>query len=643
VITSGGWRAERRVRNVHNVKDYGATGDGVTNDAAAIDAAVAALTDDSMLVFPPGQYLYSKTSSASNVAGAIKLDGLDRVAVVFDPAAELVLDTLTGGGGTGTRHGLLVHGSCSDVWVENVTLRWNPAPTARTLGDGFRFLGYPSDSAPGGGWTTTTGKVQNVHLINCTTVAAPQTGAIFMGCSDVRVVNFRAESTKADSLHFNACRRVNIDGVTAVDCGDDSLAFVTYYHATDIPEAAEGPFAQPSLGEWSNFNSSARGVVSHGSLANGVRVSGSLNVTVTGVSVDAPAASGVLIDGGQADGSHIWSYQASRGIVVGDVSVTSPDTGVLVEAFNAGSGVNSRFWAFDVRISNVVVRDSGNRPLRVQGDGSSTGIITGVSVSGVRGYAATNKQMSLAGARDCSIVDVYNEGDIAIYGEQTVFSGALSGLARHNIAVGNLFANGGTILLQDLRGVTAGTLKSASSQSDGIIMNRVKEMTAGTMSIVLPNRGNSGTVRALLLNTVQQLTVGDFEVTHDGNTTTSFRSLEIGGGDATNVSTDIIVERGIYRNTINQSDSDVVLQGGTYAPTNYIYDLRFFNGGEASPVWRRERRGSTAWPEVFIGAGTPEGAVTAPVGSSFARTDGGAATSQYVKESGSSNTGWVGK
>jgi hypothetical protein len=43
------------------------------------------------------------------------------------------------------------------------------------------------------------------------------------------------------------------------------------------------------------------------------------------------------------------------------------------------------------------------------------------------------------------------------------------------------------------------------------------------------------------------------------------------------------------------------------------------------------------------GAGSPEGAVTAPVGSTYRRTDGGAATSFYVKESGSGNTGWVGK
>lgn len=43
------------------------------------------------------------------------------------------------------------------------------------------------------------------------------------------------------------------------------------------------------------------------------------------------------------------------------------------------------------------------------------------------------------------------------------------------------------------------------------------------------------------------------------------------------------------------------------------------------------------------GAGTPEGAVAAGIGSTYRRTDGGALTSFYVKESGAGNTGWVAK
>ncbi|MCA9329526.1 hypothetical protein KDA11_02690, partial [Candidatus Saccharibacteria bacterium] len=46
---------------------------------------------------------------------------------------------------------------------------------------------------------------------------------------------------------------------------------------------------------------------------------------------------------------------------------------------------------------------------------------------------------------------------------------------------------------------------------------------------------------------------------------------------------------------------------------------------------------------IFHGTGDPEGSITASVGSTFHRTDGGASTTLYVKESGTGNTGWVAK
>lgn len=45
-------------------------------------------------------------------------------------------------------------------------------------------------------------------------------------------------------------------------------------------------------------------------------------------------------------------------------------------------------------------------------------------------------------------------------------------------------------------------------------------------------------------------------------------------------------------------------------------------------------------PTIKSGTATPEGAVTSTVGSLFIRTDGGASTCLYVKESGTGNTGW---
>lgn len=60
-----------------------------------------------------------------------------------------------------------------------------------------------------------------------------------------------------------------------------------------------------------------------------------------------------------------------------------------------------------------------------------------------------------------------------------------------------------------------------------------------------------------------------------------------------------------------------------------VYGVRY-RPGTGSPIWTS-------------GSGTPEGAVTAPIGSLYTRTDGGAGTTLYVKESGAGNTGWVAK
>lgn len=62
-----------------------------------------------------------------------------------------------------------------------------------------------------------------------------------------------------------------------------------------------------------------------------------------------------------------------------------------------------------------------------------------------------------------------------------------------------------------------------------------------------------------------------------------------------------------------------------------VFSSRFYPGATGS---------TNFWTS---GAGTPEGNLTAPVGSMYTRTDGGAATTLYVKESGAGNTGWVAK
>lgn len=52
------------------------------------------------------------------------------------------------------------------------------------------------------------------------------------------------------------------------------------------------------------------------------------------------------------------------------------------------------------------------------------------------------------------------------------------------------------------------------------------------------------------------------------------------------------------------------------------------------------RLGSPTGPTVTPGTGSPEGVLSAPVGSQYLRSDGGTGTTLYVKESGTGNTGW---
>jgi hypothetical protein len=73
--------------------------------------------------------------------------------------------------------------------------------------------------------------------------------------------------------------------------------------------------------------------------------------------------------------------------------------------------------------------------------------------------------------------------------------------------------------------------------------------------------------------------------------------------------------------------------------------------GDTQDRWRltadgklTRTRGNVADNVIFhLGTGTPEGVVTAGIGSIFQRIDGGAGTSVYFKESGTGNTGWVAK
>lgn len=346
------------------VTAFGAKGDGFADDYSAISSAVESLRErkGGELFFPAGTYRI-----ATRTRAAVLLDGISDVTVRFAPGAVLLMDNLQPDG-SGGGHGIVVRGPASGIRLENVYIRWKTKPARRSNGDAFRFEGFPSEE----------GTISRISLSGCTGENSAQTGAVFMGCSDISVQDFSPINTWADGLHFNACRRVNVNGVRGIGNGDDTLAFVTYY-----AEKFEGKpgtvFSFPALNEWSNSASNAVNITSIGGHANGMRISGGLGINVSNLSVSGKWA-GVQLDSARRTTETRavgWGYPASRNINLSNLSIRDCRMGLIVRSLNIPPDAPDSEWRFGLNINNLAIGNIEELGLDIQG-------VAGVTVSNVR-------------------------------------------------------------------------------------------------------------------------------------------------------------------------------------------------------------------------------------------------------------------
>jgi hypothetical protein len=161
--------AQAKMRDTVSVKDFGAVGDGTTNDTTAIQAAATALTQGQTLYFPAGQYLI----------GQIIFNGKSNITV----SAYGARFTLTG-----NNAGFLVKGVCSNIFVLGGTITGdgvNRDGALSTLQIGWMFgnevgafvqnvfvrdvivdaanIGFKFAAGTGGG----SGNTNNVKIVGC--------------------------------------------------------------------------------------------------------------------------------------------------------------------------------------------------------------------------------------------------------------------------------------------------------------------------------------------------------------------------------------------------------------------------------------------------------------------------------------------
>lgn len=357
-----------------NVRNFGAVGNGTTDDSAAIKAAQAALAPGKTLYFPAGSYRFAQQNPAGGAA--IFLNKISNVGVEFAAGAQLLMDNLSNGSGTG--HGIRIVGKASNIQLINPTIAWKVRPSNRSNGSGIHVTGYPSDSAPVSGWTGSTGKIDFLTITNGRVTNAPQTGAVIHGVSDVSITGFVSDRTLADGLHFNACRRVTVRDYNAISPGDDGLAFVTYYDPTRVwnSSSSDGPFNQPTLGDWNDTNSTATNItVSNGS-ANGIRVQGGLNITFNTAHITNCWAACIINSGIVGNGIG-WSGLAPKGIVVNDLSTNGGNSAVEIQAGNVTINSPAMYYQFDVKINRLVRVNTPNGVIYTAGQiGTTPALVT---------------------------------------------------------------------------------------------------------------------------------------------------------------------------------------------------------------------------------------------------------------------------
>jgi hypothetical protein len=101
--------AQSKMRDVVSVKDFGAVGDGVTDDTAAIKAAADSLTSGQTLVFPKGTYLISQS-------GAGNTDDYGKKVMYLSNKTDI---TIQGDGATikCVNHDIAASGGLMFLWV----------------------------------------------------------------------------------------------------------------------------------------------------------------------------------------------------------------------------------------------------------------------------------------------------------------------------------------------------------------------------------------------------------------------------------------------------------------------------------------------------------------------------------------------
>ena len=203
VTATGGTTAislASRSAQVINVKDFGATGDGTTDDTSSIVSALAALSSNKALYFPPGKYMHT---------GGFSLPASLTNVLVYGNQAQLFCTNMNQGT-------FYVPSSCSFITFDNL---WVNAYGLYRRSSGIHFV-ISSD------YTT----IRNCRIERSTDWGVQVNSASGLGSPYVKgfvCSNNYFKDTMGDGCHVMDGDGFLIENNVFDGCGDDAIAAIT--------------------------------------------------------------------------------------------------------------------------------------------------------------------------------------------------------------------------------------------------------------------------------------------------------------------------------------------------------------------------------------------------------------------------------
>ncbi len=574
---------------VPNLRQFGAAGDGTTDDTSAIDAASAwlAVGGDRALKLTDGTYRYTGTTNL----GAFVFDDADGASLIFD-GAELLLDNIVSN--LATTDGIHIKNDSTNIFIKDPRIRWSSLPSTRNTRSGIWVRGEPANASK---------QCEGIYLLGTTVVEnSGGTGVIVAGCRDVHIGKVVVKESQADGVHINACQDVTIGSVYGYNCGDDTLALVTYYHATEVylggVDGDRIPFNRASVGDWSNARTTVGEVHSYSSTADAIQIFGSTRCQIGQVFSDSDTTGGVRMDAGKIGGGFSFQGEASTLIDIGRILAYNTTEAFVAQTFNITAS-DTTFTTFDVHVGEVIGRGMTQRGVDILGDDVGEGC-DGFSF----GKIDVDEDIRFQDASDIEAKHVRIRDQ-----DQDGGTGMHILNVCNNIRMGELVIEGGDLdvegnsTTEHVSRLTIDTVRIKDSVGRAAYFEDADDINIGQLIIENMNTANSATadnMRALCFTRCQNAYVGSYIL---DQTQANCRLLEVGGGSAdTDVGRggDNIVVNNIVARLAGSTAHNITVQSGANGPDQLSYSGRW---EDSSGAWF-DLVGETHESEVETATGT---------------------------------------